>query len=275
MIVSLSLSLSLVFVFSSCTQDNETVNSSTASPDFKQIEDYYFIGDIHNEYMEDLALNFVGPKDLTKDEALAYLKGFLIDFEPQDDRFLTQFRAEFSKDDYGWNIFDHNELKSNSSSSAFMTSIDDAYQSGLIDSWEKQLVTDLITLSQNTPTFEDLKVFFDDKILEWQNRGYLEGNTDGDFSGSLLALGFKSTEWWIANPQYQYAPTQRIAPWVAADAVGFALGCTFHIGSYAVNNNGSLEGCCGNGMAVSAFGGAIAGSAGVVTKAGKWLSGWL
>lgn len=68
-------SLFSVFTFS-CTQ--------TSSPSLLDLADYYYLGDIHNEYMLNAAVNFYGDENLTQEEAVQHIKQFNIDFTPSD-----------------------------------------------------------------------------------------------------------------------------------------------------------------------------------------------
>lgn len=274
-----TLIITLLMVFlNSCTETIISDNSITSlnnQEQYKQIESYYFLGDIHNEYMQELALNFNPPNDITeKDNALDYIKDLILNFEPQDSTLTTQLQLEVSKPDFGWNLLSHTQLKTYVYSSDFNNQLTNMHQNSLIDNWEKSLVDELIILSQSYPSFEELDIFFTAKISEWESQGYLTNSNLGDFSGGLLALGYKSTEWWLNHPEYQSDSFYRIPPWVVSDALGFVVGCAIHAGSYAANNSGSLNGCCSDGMAVSAVSGAIMGSTGIIGKAGKWISKW-
>jgi len=90
-----------------------------------------------------------------------------------------------------------------------------------------------------------------------------------------LAISISSLNWWKENGDTLSGSLGKIKSamllpaWVGADIAGAAIGAiTSGISQYTVNGdvNWSVVG-------LSALGGAVAGSTGIVGKVGEWLSG--
>lgn len=137
---------------------------------------------------------------------------------------------------------------------------------GLIDSWENDLINDILDYSDsNTITFSDLNSFLDQKINLWYQRGYTDDSDIGKRSAIILAVSKRSTEWWIANPDYQ--SQSKILPYIAADMACGVISLCWH----AYNNEGPVD-VEGNGNAF--IGGAVMGSLGVGGRVAALVRKW-
>jgi len=250
----------LVTIFACSELNNQT--------ELKEIESFYYLGDVHNEYMEHAALNFDNSLDLTAKEGVNYTKGFMRDFTSSNVELSQELVIYFDKPEFGRNFLDHDIFKSEVSNC--LPIYQRSLQDGFIDQWEFDFITELVSLSHTT-TFPELQVYIDTKIIDWEAQGYMKNSTDGDVSGMILALSKKSTDWWIDNQEYQ--TDLKLAPWVVGDAFGAAVGMAVHMGGY-YSENGSMDGCCGNGIGVSMLAGAAMVSLGVGSRVMSGFSKW-
>jgi hypothetical protein len=168
--------------------------------------------------------------------------------------------------------------------------IQQASQNGLIDSFEKDKLNEINNLvSENKAgriTITELKEKMNNIAVDFDSKKYDLNGKNGHLLAQTLSIGINSIDWWIANGDvfinsetsggkggpsvnFDYIDNSGLlAPWVGADIVGAVYGGTVGaIGSYTTT--GSVNwGAAG----ISAVGGAVAGSTGIIGKAGKWLS---
>ena len=108
-------------------------------------------------------------------------------------------------------------------------------------------------------------------IEEFNHIGYNVDSGEGEMVATVLAISIASIEWWEENPDAftdNLKSTEALPAWAAADVVGAAWGAaTGAIGSYA--GTGEVN---WTAVGVGAVSGAVAGSTGIIGKAGKWLS---
>jgi hypothetical protein len=107
---------------------------------------------------------------------------------------------------------------------------------------------------------------------EWIAKGYSIDSDNGHALAITLAILLASIEWWEENPDAfgdNQKNTKASPAWAAADVVGAGYSAVVaEIGSYSTTgevNWGEVR--------IAAVGGAVAGSTGIIRKAGKWLSG--
>ncbi len=105
-------------------------------------------------------------------------------------------------------------------------------------------------------------------IENFNNYGYDIESGEGKMVGTVLAISIASIQWWEENPDA--LPSHiKVAPWVAADVVGAALGAGISAAAqYHVNDEVNWE-----VVGYSALGAGAVASTGIVGKAAKWISG--
>lgn len=102
---------------------------------------------------------------------------------------------------------------------------------------------------------------------EWLIQGYTEESKYGKTLAYALSISLASIEWWQINTD-ALPQTRALPAAIALDAAGAAIGAVIGaVSSYA--GNGEVN---WTSVGVSAVGGAITGSLGMVGKAAKWLS---
>lgn len=265
------ISFAFLMLFS-CAKENkrEGFINQRSSLQFKQIEDYYYFGDIHNEYMDHVCTNF-NPIAQNATAAITELNEFLTQFVPTNTSLNPELSTEINSLVDGPDYFKAEFLKTKALSDETQNIISNAVVAGVIDNDEADIFRSILNLANSNPSFEQLNSHIDSLILIWDANQYEQSSSLGEYSAILLAISKRSTEWWLENPRCLFENESRIAPWLAVDAAGAAVGGALHMGSYYANN-GSLDGCCGDGMGVSMLGGAVVGSTGLVGKAGRLLS---
>lgn len=181
----------------------------------------------------------------------------------------------------------NNQYGINSESPSLKQVVDLAFSRGLMDAYEKNKLTEINQLVYQNKTGEitidELIQKINSIATEFDAKNYDFKGKNGHALALTLSLSTHSLSWWKTNsdvfissenigrkggPNVEYDNSTLLAPWVAADVVGAVYGGTVGaIGSYATT--GSVNwGAAG----ISAVGGAIAGSTGIIGKAGKWLS---
>ena len=254
-----------IFTFA-CNYDNNSKNneSTIRSSPLKQISSYNYLGDIHNEYMQEACLTFDGDKIASKEDGLNYISSFLREFEPSDDNYheeISESLIEFED----WSFLVEEQKKEKALSQEIQDGLTKGVELDIIDDFEKQLLTDILNLANENLTLEELNDFIDEKINLWESQGYTEDNHLGAYSAIVLAISKRSTEWWILNSEC-LSDIQSRWIWLATDAAGAAIGAAAGIITHEISGSEHTD------ISGSIVAGAVVGSLGLAGRVGKLIS---
>jgi hypothetical protein len=186
----------LLFAFS-CSIVTENENLVIGNEDYfeinnpsqlKKIEDYYYLGDIHNEYMQNIHDNFTVKEFESFEEVQSVIKEFHLNFTPQDTIHNSAIKNEFQNEKVNWELLDHKLLKADATAESNIEVLNLGVELGLMDSFEKELLLELAELSNSNLSFEQLNDFLDLKINEWNNRGYANGGESSSTSNGVSVV---------------------------------------------------------------------------------------
>ena len=271
-----------ISILLSCEKETVNTNDTTLT-----VTDFTKAGVIHNAFLTNVNSNF---ESVTKEDDLNerietisdFNKEFVstLDLPFKDKQILIQ-SLENNKElvvtaKLTEKSFSSNKLKSGDIENANIFELIEYLKSTSQineNSYDilSKLSTDLKSNYENSLSDEQLKSNIQGLISEFDNYGYDLESGEGEMVGTILAVSIASIEWWKENPEAfgdNLKSAKALPVWAAADIVGGVLGAGLSAGAqYAVNGevNWFVVG-------ISAVGGAVAGSTGIVGKAAKYLS---
>ncbi|MEM9546289.1 MAG: hypothetical protein AAGA77_09950 [Bacteroidota bacterium] len=264
----LIVTISTIFLACGENNTNEKNEVTLRSSPLKQISNWFYLGDIHNEYMMEACSSFDAKGINTKEEGLIYISDFATDFTPSDDRHHEDISEGISNFTNDWTFLIENQLKAEANSDRIHESLASGVTLGLIDNFEKNLLIEILNLTNENYSFEELNDFIDEKILSWEAQGYAESDHFGTYSGMVLAISKKSTEWWLTHEECLLDESSRWV-WLASDAVGAGIGLCVALISHELTGESNPD-----SVGVSIVAGAVVGSLGIAGRLGKAISKW-
>lgn len=262
--LAITIAIIAAIGFTGCEKENGTLkNSQTVC-----FEQYDYLGEAHNLCLSNVKNNLVEESSIeTISDCCNYLSSFNIDFSNGNPLFE---QLELPTLNYYFDVF-----KVYYNTSALYN---DAFESDKLTSMINELLStksitesdvDIINLLLLT-CFEQhsgnisIDEYYNniEKLVEKWKRSN-DDNSVSDFTAIILNIAFHSAQWWKDNPE-----ESKVAPWVAADAVGAAWGATVAAATSKIQT-GHVN---WTSTGVAAVSGAVTGSTGIVGKAGKWIS---
>ncbi|MFY9595082.1 MAG: hypothetical protein WAQ01_00145 [Bacteroidales bacterium] len=274
----LSIAVIVIIAITSCQKTDEVINSNLKKMSFESYEKY---GKIHNDFLSYFKNEFVINPDITKlSEGIDYITQFYINFAMGLDLSADEKNTLIkSLEDYKRFLYTpdlYNELfVSEESKGLYFESITQAHNLGIIDDFEFNSMNLIGQKAKDNHdgliSYEELKNIILQIKNEWIAQGYSIESDKGHALAITLAISLASIEWWEENPD-AYGDNQKntkaLPVWVGADIAGAAVGATQSaIISYTTTGEVNWE-----SVGLSAVGGAIVGSTGIIGKAGKWIS---
>jgi len=274
----LGIAVIAIIAITSCQKPDEVINSNLKKMSFESFEKY---GKMHNDFLSHFKNEFVINPDITKlSEGIDYITQFYINYamelEIGTDEKNTLIK---SLEDYKRFLYTpefYNELfVSEDSSGLYFESIKQAHNLRIIDDFEFNRMNLIGQKAKDNHdgliSYEELKNIILQIKNEWIAQGYSIESDKGNALAITLAISLASIEWWEENPD-AYGDNQKntkaLPVWVGADIAGAAVGATQSaIISYTTTGEVNWE-----SVGLSAVGGAIVGSTGIIGKAGKWIS---
>lgn len=283
LILEVILVAGVIAFIMSCNKPEESVVAKTAM----LVSDYSKAGEIHNAFLTNFKENFKeveGVEDL--EERIEVINNFnnefvsSLDLPTQEKQMIIQ-ELEDHKDLV---VTKNPDSKTLSGDDLKSTNTEDTNIFDLIEQLKKsnqinentysilsRLSIDLKSNYEHLLSDAQLKVNIQELIKEFNNIGYNVDSGEGEMVATVLAISIASIEWWEDNPDAfadNLKSTKALPAWAAADVVGAAWGAaTGAIGSYS--GTGEVN---WTAVGVGAVSGAVAGSTGIVGKAGKWIS---
>lgn len=268
-------------VFISCNKKDIVVDEPTTTI---KVDNYAYLGNWHNDFLFNAKKETENIDDMnpSKDEAMDILLKININYAQgtmpkgmEFSRIKEDFKelSHFSNEKYlAERTFLPKELRS--------TSVDDGLslfdmisllkKEGFLSSFSESLLLDLtnnlkLNYEKNLSDYE-MKQIILDLSRKFDSHGFPNGSEEGEMIGNILAISKASVECWEKNPDLM--PSDRkIAPWVASDIAGAAVGAVSGaVGSYL--NNGRIT---AGGVGYGALAGAVVASTGVVGKISKFI----
>lgn len=280
----------LISVFS-CTEDQTEI----LPEDSLKVEDFLEYGELHNAFLSNVQDNFrtIGNFDQLN-QKIDYITDFQNDFvetlnlndEEKDllienleryEEFVDEsFLVEFA---FGEASFNRSSVFDEGNSSNIFTMIDDLSANDVINSDTESILDRLsIALKDNyseATSDQELKTTIEDLVAEFNELNY-ETDTEGEMVGAVLAISLASIEWWSLNGAASEADLGsykstvdgvEVAPWLAADMLGAAVGATIAISGQALFADEINWKVVAYGTAASA----VVGSTGAIGRIVKWL----
>jgi|GEM_PF-6010567 len=259
------------------------------------------VGAFHNAHMDNLKANFLPPTAITtRAQAIDYIKDFTRNYYQQHElEFCPQPLPPIFVND----MFDDTKsfvdkerfvlgIRTRNTPESLEDCIDRIEESKVVDNANMQILKDVVGMVKSgidgNETFDEHRNKLETMANTWLTAN--EGKVDNgkDLSGSIIAVGLKSLEWWNSNtdavsilikadPEYfenQSGPSMgdnsKSITFVIAqgwlDAAGALLSGGFSLFNQLVDGHVNW-----NAVGRSTVGGAAFGSAGALSKIAKWL----
>lgn len=244
--------------------------------------EYENLGNIHNQFLDNVENNFNPVEEKDNNKKIDLINKFNINFAEE---------TKFEKDDKTILIkvlsetkFNVNTIKfynnSFDSKSGIYVQLADLKNKNIIDDFSSDKLLELVKACEKRESLSELIVLVD-KLKKEANSEYKGKNrNESRILAMTLQIASSSFEWWntkeinykknLGGQQSINNELFYVAPWVAADAIGGAVSATI-----AAAAQYTTTGEVGNwgAVGVSALGGAVSASTGVVGKLVKWF-GW-
>lgn len=276
------LIMSIFILVTGCNRNEESVKYDASKEYFKTFEKY---GEIHNQFLSNLQDNFNPDiqEVTTLYEGIQRINQFNLKYTatlniPEEEKKLLCDELTKMKH-FVYTPLMYDELfciKTRNTDGSevegyYLEYIQEAYRNELIDFFEYEK---LLLLGEKakanisgTVTNDEFETFIYKVKEEWLIQGYTEESKYGKTLAYALSISLASIEWWQINTD-ALPQTRALPAAIALDAAGAAIGAVIGaVSSYA--GNGEVN---WTSVGVSAVGGAITGSLGMVGKAAKWLS---
>lgn len=275
----------ILAVFISCNK-KDTSNLVVDEPATTiKVDNYAYLGDWHNGFLFNAKKKTenIDGMNPSKEEAMDILLKINIDYAQG----TMPNGMEFSRIEKSFKEFSHFSNEKYLAERTFLpkelrsTSVDDGLslfemisllkKEGFLSSFSESLLLDLtnnlkLNYEKNLSDHE-MKEIILDLSRKFDSHGFPYGSEEGEMIGSILAISKASVECWEKNPDLM--PSDRkIAPWVASDIAGAAVGAiSGAVGSYLLNNRRITAG----GVGYGALSGAVVGSTGAVGRISKFI----
>jgi len=271
------------FIFNSCSESKEDYESTSALLSFNSFEKY---GEIHNKFLSNFNREFTtNPEIRSVNEAIDYISFFHQNYVERLEmnsfeknalvKSLGDSRRFLETDKFYQELFEPDYKSSGSRKGKYFEVNEKAFSKGLIDKFEfiglnelGQKVKDNFDGVISDAELENFLIHLKD---EWITQQYSVSSKHGQILAITLSIALASVEWWQQNPDAfddSRKSTKTVAAVVAADVVGAGYSAVVAgIGSYTTKGEVNW-----GAVGIAACGGAIAGSTGIVGKAGKWIA---
>lgn len=279
----LGLVVIAISAITSCKKVDEVPNSNFEKLNFKSFEKY---GDIHNNLLSNFKNGFeINPDIIMMSDGIDHISQFNVNsvmklgIDNEEKKILVNSLEKHKRfvntSEFYNELFVSNLKNKEEATGLYFESIKQAHNLGIIDDFEftrisliGQIVKDnhdgLISNYELKSTILQLKD-------EWIAKGYSIDSDNGHALAITLAISLASIEWWEENPSAFDSSSNRtkaLPAWAAADIVGAGYSAVVAgIGSYSTTGEVNW-----GAVGIAAGGGAVAGSTGIIGKAGKWLS---
>lgn len=271
----------------SCEKYKKEMHPVSEKLRFESFEKY---GKIHNDFLTNFKNEFkVNPNISNLDEGVGFICEFNKSFVDQADLTISEQellkkslednkRHVITRDFYNELYYSPLKNSGESNNGLLFESNSLALSKSLIDEFEYEKLNIIgLKVKENHDgniSDEELELLLLQIKDEWLLQGYNENSKHGQTLAITLAISLASIEWWKENPDAfgnRLDSAKALPVWAAADIVGAGYGAVIAgIGSYATSGEVNW-----GAVGLAAGGGAIAGSTGIIGKAGKWLSGLL
>jgi len=280
----LSVAIIATIVNTSCKKTDEVPNSNVEKLSFESFEKY---GSIHNDFLSNFKSEFdINPEITTVRDGIDYISQFNINFAMELDidnvekkaliNSLEKHKRFLHTPEFYNELFVSSFKSTGESTGLYFESTEQAHNLGIIDDFEFNRIN---LIGQKVKDNHDglisdyeLKTIILQIKDEWIAKGYSIDSDNGHALAITLAISLASLEWWEENPDAfgdNQNGTKALPAWAAADVVGAGYSAVVAgIGSYSTTGEVNW-----GAVGIAAGGGAVAGSTGIIGKAGKWLSG--
>ncbi|MCP4052320.1 MAG: hypothetical protein GY739_04485 [Mesoflavibacter sp.] len=244
--------------------------------------EYENLGNIHNDFLDNVENNFIPTDEEDYDKKINLITEFNLNFINKTNlksdekenlaEAVRDFRYNTNSVEFYNNSFD--------SKNGVYKQLDELKSKKIIDDFSYNELLSLYKASERRESVSEL-ISLVDAIKNRANLHYNGKNTsESRLLAIIIQISSSSFDWWNKN-QIRYNKNSGgqqavneelalLAPWVAADAIGAAISA-----GVAATAQYATTGEVGNwgAVGISALGGAVTASTGVVGKLVKWF-GW-